>query len=77
MTNSSNPHSGHCFEQIRQYLMCAADLTPIPTRYMAGIHNNYAVSDVSHTCRRWEPIRAWVRERKSGASAVRPIYRDP
>ncbi|KAF2094131.1 hypothetical protein NA57DRAFT_60771 [Rhizodiscina lignyota] len=57
-------HQGHCIEQIRQYIMCAGDITPVPTKYFPGLGRNYVVSDVTHTCRDFQAIRDWVSERK-------------
>jgi hypothetical protein len=74
VVNLANIPAGHCMEQIRQYIMCAGDLTPIPTRYMEGIYNNYVDSDVVHMCRDWDPIRQWARSHKTGPNAVSPIF---
>ncbi|KAH8805171.1 hypothetical protein F5884DRAFT_798588 [Xylogone sp. PMI_703] len=53
-------HLGHCVEQIRQYIMCAGDITPIPTKFFPGAGYQYVVSDVTHTCRNFQNIRDWV-----------------
>ena len=56
-------HEEHCVDQIRQYIMCHGDLTPIPTRYYASVGDNYVMSDVTHTCRNFKRIREWVDRR--------------
>ena len=52
--------------------MCSGDMTLIPTRYSRFLGHNYVESDVEHTCRAFEPIRDWVRERYNGTLAVQP-----
>ncbi|KAF8852308.1 hypothetical protein BDZ45DRAFT_550112, partial [Acephala macrosclerotiorum] len=54
---------GHCLEQIRQYVMCFGDLTPVLTRYYESVGRNYADSDVLHTCRNFGDLREWMNER--------------
>lgn len=56
-------HSGHCIDQIRQYIMCAGDLTPIPSAYYSGLGSNYVLSDQMHTCRNFDQIRQWLTNR--------------
>ncbi|MCJ1355240.1 MAG: hypothetical protein MMC33_005231 [Icmadophila ericetorum] len=56
-------HFGHCIEQIRQYVMCAGDMTAYGTRYYASVDRNYADSDVTHTCRNFEKLREWTSKR--------------
>lgn len=54
----------HCIDQIRQYIMCTGDLTPIPVieyDFLGGF--GYVNSDVPHTCRNFDAIRAWTNER--------------
>jgi hypothetical protein len=67
--------TGHCIEQLRQYVMCAGDLTPIPTMYYENPGRNYANSDVPHTCRSFQRIRDWTTERFNGSTAVPPTPR--
>jgi hypothetical protein len=68
----------HCLEQVRQYIMCAGDLTPIPTRYYPALGRNYVDSDYPpHTCRSWDRLRGWVSDRINGSLAIKPKFRDP
>ena len=55
--------TGHCIDQIRQYIMCSGDITPLPTRYYKSLDLNYVDSDVLHTCRDFESLRQWISER--------------
>ncbi len=65
---------GHCIEQVRQYLMCAGDLTLLGTRYYDGLGRNYVLSDVAHTCRDFKRIREWTWNRFNGSTAVKPNF---
>ena len=64
-----------CIEQIRQQIMCQGDMTPIPSRYYPAIKRNYVDSDHPHTCRNYDILHEWVKERSSGALAVQPRLR--
>ena len=66
-------HRDHCFEQIRQYIQCSGDMTPVPTVYNEIRGSNYVDSDVKHTCRNFESMREWVGERYNGSTAVTPV----
>ena len=68
-------NSDHCIEQIRQYIMCSGDMTPIPTRYYPALDRNYVDSDYPHTCRNYEKLHGWVTERNNGSLAVQPEFR--
>ncbi|KAH8760338.1 hypothetical protein F5883DRAFT_606203 [Diaporthe sp. PMI_573] len=65
-------HRDHCFEQIRQFIMCSGDMTLVPTRYSNFLGHGYVESDVKHTCRAFEPLREWMHERYNGTTAVEP-----
>ncbi|KAI0481340.1 hypothetical protein GGR56DRAFT_689038 [Xylariaceae sp. FL0804] len=60
---SSKVHRGHCLDQIRQYVMCNADLTPYSYRWFPNPGRMYADSDVTHSCRNWDRIRDWTTDR--------------
>ncbi|KAK1757773.1 hypothetical protein QBC47DRAFT_376957 [Echria macrotheca] len=66
-------HQDHCIEQIRQYIMCTGDMTPIPTKYYPGLGRNYVDSDVPHTCRNFEMLHDWMVDRYDGPGAVKPV----
>ena len=67
-------HQDHCIEQLRQSVMCAGDMTPVPTRYYASLGRNYVDSDVRHTCRNFGTLQEWVVGRYEGSTAVRPQH---
>ncbi|KAM7214393.1 protein of unknown function (DUF3328) domain containing protein [Rhypophila decipiens] len=65
-------HRDHCLEQLRQYIMCHGDMTPIPTKYYKGLGRNYVLSDAPHTCRNFEKLQSWMMERYNGSTQVFP-----
>lgn len=67
-------HQDHCIEQMRQYIMCSGDMTPIPTKYYPALGRNYVDSDVPHTCRNFEALHTWVMDRYDGPGAVKPQF---
>lgn len=64
-------HQDHCIEQMRQYIMCAGDMTPIPTKFYSSLGRNYVDSDQAHTCRNFEKLRVWMVDRYEGATALK------
>ncbi|RDW68641.1 hypothetical protein BP5796_09298 [Coleophoma crateriformis] len=71
--HNSRAHHYHCLTQIRQYIMCAGDMTIVPTRYYPGLSRNYIDSDVIHTCRNFGQLRSWLWERYNGSLQVKPL----
>jgi hypothetical protein len=63
-------HRDHCFEAIRQSLMCHADLAPIPSRYYEALGQNYIDTNRPHVCRNWDKLRTWVTDRVNGTLKV-------
>ena len=69
-------HVKHCFDYLRQALMCAADMTLEPLRppqrppqkgKILGV-NGWGVE---HTCRHWGEVRMWTEERRAtGQSGI-------
>ena len=56
-------HLEHCMDRLRQVLMCHGDLTPSPLYRWDGFNLAFGRTG-EHTCRKWEPIREWMDERK-------------
>ncbi|KAH7348703.1 hypothetical protein BKA65DRAFT_584537 [Rhexocercosporidium sp. MPI-PUGE-AT-0058] len=57
-------HIEHCFEQLRQNIQCASDLTPVPLRPFGDeLHANLIGTPQVHTCRNWEVFRKWYTDR--------------
>lgn len=61
--NLSIEHIEHCVDDLRQGLMCSANITPVPWRWIEDNNASKAVSDLVHTCRDWNKIAEWARER--------------
>ncbi|USW58676.1 Putative mycotoxin biosynthesis protein UstYa [Septoria linicola] len=62
-------HMEHCMDRLRQSVMCSADLTPSPLYYWEGF--NIALGRTGkRTCRKWEPIRAWIDDRGKRAAVL-------
>ena len=51
-------------------LMCAGDMTLIPTEWTDHLGRNYVNSDVPHTCRKFDKLRDWVVSRHNGTRMV-------
>ena len=64
-----------CIEIIRQSIMCAADLTPSPSRYNPGLGHSYIDTANHHTCRDFDRLHRWVQERTVGKLAVKPVQK--
>jgi len=57
-------HTEHCFEQVRQNLQCAGDLTPLLLKsYGETGHRFFIGTPGEHTCRDWDQFRNWYTER--------------
>ena len=55
-------HLEHCYDALRQSLMCAADITPLPWQWVEEAQEAKEVARVAHTCRNFESIRSWAKE---------------
>lgn len=56
-------HIDHCLDQLRQAIQCHGDLSPVPLYNHPGVPIGLGVGQ-THTCRKWEPIREWMDDRK-------------
>ncbi|KAF7983125.1 hypothetical protein HWV62_24087 [Athelia sp. TMB] len=56
-------HVGHCITAIRESLMCSADITPTVFKWEETEHRTFPRLDVMHTCRNFDKIRDWAKER--------------
>lgn len=52
-------HLEHCYDALRQSLMCSADVTPLPWQWVEAEHEAKEVARVAHTCRDFEAVRRW------------------
>jgi hypothetical protein len=57
-------HVDHCIDQLRQNVMCHADMTPRvfvePDNLLSKTPDDAAI----HTCRNWEKLQKWAAERE-------------
>ena len=61
-----NPiHIDHCIDSIRQSLMCASNITPLPYAWFTEYETVLPVTNVLRTCRDFDVLREWARERQS------------
>lgn len=59
-------HLEHCFEQVRQSIQCAGDLTPVVLRPLGEDSQITVVgTPMAHTCRSWDALRTWYTQRGS------------
>ncbi|KAK8094990.1 hypothetical protein PG997_001675 [Apiospora hydei] len=54
-------HLEHCYDALRQSLMCSADITPLPWRWVEQMQEAKEVAQVAHTCRDFDVIREWAK----------------
>jgi len=58
-------HFDHCIGQIRQSLMCNADVTPLRWRWDAPNNVSTPDFDVPHTCKKWDRLKEWTAANKA------------
>ncbi|KAI1323297.1 hypothetical protein F5Y16DRAFT_425266 [Xylariaceae sp. FL0255] len=63
-------HIDHCLDQIRQSVQCFGDLSPVPVYSLGNISVGVGVG-TAHTCRKWEPIKAWMSGRNQLGNQLR------
>ncbi|KAJ8062727.1 hypothetical protein OCU04_007991 [Sclerotinia nivalis] len=64
---SNKEHIGHCFDYIRQALMCSADMTIEWAMEMPDGKAPFTVDGwgITHTCRNWDDVLKWMAEHRS------------
>ncbi|KAK7018422.1 hypothetical protein R3P38DRAFT_2982688 [Favolaschia claudopus] len=70
----STKHLRHCIGAIRQSLMCHADITPIVWQWSPRYQEAEQRDDVVHTCRDFDRIKAWAKERSMGSLPDLTVY---
>ncbi|KAF9523975.1 hypothetical protein CPB83DRAFT_727462, partial [Crepidotus variabilis] len=68
MHNTDDPlqgtvHLSHCIDSLRQSIMCSVDITPIPWVWDFKDKVARPVADIQHTCRNFEKVREWAKEK--------------
>ncbi|QSZ36207.1 hypothetical protein DSL72_007333 [Monilinia vaccinii-corymbosi] len=64
---SNKEHTGHCFDYIRQAIICSADMTIEWAMEMPDGKAPFTVDGwgITHTCRDWESVLKWMGEHRS------------
>lgn len=60
MSLMSRKHLDHCVDQLRQSLMCNADISTIWLRWDPEVQKSRAVVASTHTCKNFEQIHRWA-----------------
>ncbi|KAL9106115.1 MAG: hypothetical protein Q9227_008815 [Pyrenula ochraceoflavens] len=71
-------HVDHCIDQIRQAILCHADLTPVTLRPVTMDDPSADLvgeTERQHTCRDWRAVRKWLTERGKNNMSLPPKYR--
>lgn len=61
--DTSEAHTAHCLDTIRQHIQCYGSTTLIPTKYVEGAHRQYVDSNQDHVCRDFSYLRTYVQRR--------------
>jgi hypothetical protein len=56
-------HLDHCVEAIRQSLMYHGDISLVVWQYAEDVQHMRIYGNVVHSCRNFEKLREWLRER--------------
>ncbi|KAJ4354263.1 uncharacterized protein N0V89_005997 [Didymosphaeria variabile] len=72
--NDTHVHIEHCLDQLRQALMCSADTATIPWLWSKSQGRTIADARTTHTCRDYDAIREWARERKVEGGFAKDTY---
>ncbi|KAF2114047.1 hypothetical protein BDV96DRAFT_600787 [Lophiotrema nucula] len=56
------PHIDHCFDALRQSIMCSGDLSPVPYNWVPSKGKALGTLGVAHTCRNYEALVEWALE---------------
>ncbi|KAF7329963.1 FAD/NAD(P)-binding domain-containing protein [Mycena kentingensis (nom. inval.)] len=73
-TRMSRAHLRHCIGAIRQALMCYADTTPIVWQWSPEFNEAIQRDDLVHTCRDFDEIQQWAKQRSMGLLPDLTVY---
>ncbi|KAJ7741199.1 hypothetical protein DFH07DRAFT_751173, partial [Mycena maculata] len=73
-TRRSMPHVRHCTGVIRQALMCYADISPVVWQWSTRFKEAEQRDDILHTCRNFDRIQDWAKERSMGLLPDLSVY---
>ncbi|KAK0724427.1 hypothetical protein B0H67DRAFT_470751, partial [Lasiosphaeris hirsuta] len=55
-------HIDHCIDFLRQFLMCASDVTPVTSNWVLTHHSPHPDFNTMHKCRNFDALLGWVEE---------------
>ncbi len=58
----------HCFDYIRQAVMCNADISPVTHRWFESVQTSGPDFHTTHTCRDFDRLLDWSLERTTKAT---------
>ncbi|KAJ7263130.1 hypothetical protein B0H12DRAFT_1180740 [Mycena haematopus] len=73
-TVRSPVHLRHCVGAIRQALMCYADTSPVVWQWSTRYQEAEQRDDILHTCRDFNRIQNWAKERSMGSLPDLTVY---
>lgn len=57
-------HLDHCVENIRQSLICSADVTPLVWQWVDRVQEVRITGNIMHKCRDYDKIMEWGLEHR-------------
>ncbi|KAJ7487306.1 hypothetical protein B0H11DRAFT_2230629 [Mycena galericulata] len=73
-TRRTPAHLRHCVGAIRQALMCTADTSPVVWQWSDKYKEAEQRDDILHTCRDFDRLQDWARERSMGLLPDLSVY---
>jgi len=67
-------HLDHCIDQLRQYIQCHADVTPMVWQWSEADNQYLTDTGPTHSCRNFEKIQAWAQEHATKVKFDTSIY---
>jgi len=59
-------HIDHCVDNLRQFIMCQADMTPVPSNWVHGHHDPNPDFNTMHKCRNFNHLLDWIERHDNG-----------
>jgi len=59
-------HVDHCVDYLRQFIMCAGDVTPVTSNWVQTHHSPHPDFNTLHKCRNFDKLLEWVEEHDQG-----------
>ncbi|KAK5989899.1 hypothetical protein PT974_08162 [Cladobotryum mycophilum] len=59
-------HVDHCVDYLRQFIMCAGDVTPVTSNWVLTHHTPHPDFNTMHKCRKFDKLLEWVEKHDNG-----------